>query len=102
MRQTTEPSNFFVSFQTRWIHPTDALNHSRYSNPAIDALVDAAARETHSDRRVAMLREIAQRLRDECPWIWIPSKTNVLAHHPDVGVGEFDPLWQFDLRKVWK
>ena len=27
---------------------------------------------------------------------------NVLAHHPDVGVGAFDPLWEFDFRQVWK
>src|SRR5262249_41740552 len=84
-----DASNFFVTFQTRWIHPTAGLNNSRYSNPAIDALIDAAARESDPARRVAMLREIAGRVAQDCPWIWLPTRINVLAHHPDVAVAPF-------------
>jgi len=49
-----------------------------------------------------MLHEISGRIQQDCPWIWLPNKLNVLAHHPDVGVGTFDPLWEFDFRQVWK
>jgi peptide/nickel transport system substrate-binding protein/oligopeptide transport system substrate-binding protein len=97
-----DASNFFVAFHSRWIHPTAALNHSRYSNPAVDRLIDDAAAEADPARRAAMLREIGRRIHDECPWIWLTVPLYTLARQPDVGVGDFDPLWQFDLRAVWK
>ena len=96
-----EASNFFASFHSRWIYPA-GYNFSRFSNPAIDALIDASSRESNPARRLAMLHEITRRIHDECPWIWLPWTTNTLAHHPDVGIGPFDSLWEFDLRQVWK
>ena len=97
-----DASNFFVSFEARWMHPTAALNHARYSNPAVDRLIDAAAREADPARRVEMLREIGRRIHDDCPWIWTTNLLYTIVRQPDVGVGDFDALWQFDLRQVWK
>src|SRR5262249_28305828 len=97
-----DASNFFVPFDSRWIHPTAALNYGRYRNPALDALLDTAARETDETRRIALLRRAEQLVHDDCPWIFMPSRLYAQVRQPDIHLGPLDPLWQFDLRDAWR
>jgi peptide/nickel transport system substrate-binding protein len=97
-----DAANFFIPFDSRWIHPTDAFNYGRYRNPTLDALLDQIARESNETRRMALLHHAEQIVHDECPWIWLPSTLYTLARQPNVHVGSFDPIWEFDFRAAWK
>jgi oligopeptide transport system substrate-binding protein len=50
-------------------HSASRQNHSRYSNPAFDALVEAARTERDVQRRLQMYQEAEQILIKDLPWM---------------------------------
>ncbi len=67
-----DPSNFLeVLFHSRQI---GANNHTYYSNPVVDALLEQAASTTEPAQRTELYLLAEQRILDDAPW--------VLLYHP--------------------
>ena len=63
-----DPSNFLdPRFHSRFI---GSSNDSYYSNPELDALLDAAHVETDPTRRTALYHRAERILYDDAPWVW--------------------------------
>jgi oligopeptide transport system substrate-binding protein len=60
-----DPQNFLDML----FHSQSAYNHSHYSNPDLDALVEEARVEQDSDKRLALYQQAEQILVDDAPWI---------------------------------
>jgi oligopeptide transport system substrate-binding protein len=60
-----DPQNFLDML----FHSQSAYNHSAYSNPELDALVEQARVEQDTDRRMALYQQAEQILVEDAPWI---------------------------------
>ena len=60
-----DPQNFLDML----FHSQSAYNHSAYSNPELDALVEQARIEQDVDRRMALYQQAEQILVEDAPWI---------------------------------
>ncbi len=67
---------FRASFITE-SYPPASNNWSFYSNAAVDALVDEAARTGDQDMRAALYAEAQAIVWDEAPWIFLYSPNNI-------------------------
>ena len=56
-------------------------NRSNYSNPAFDALYEAAVRETDSARRLDLYRRMQETVREDCPWIFLHHRCETALVH---------------------
>lgn len=64
-----DPWNFLeVKFHSRMAEA--GTNESRYSNPDVDRLLDAARFEPEEDKRLTMYRQAEDIIIDDCPHIW--------------------------------
>ena len=60
-----DPQNFLDIL----FHSDSRQNHTSYSNPALDALLDEAGVEQDPEKRLALYREAEQLIIDESPWV---------------------------------
>ena len=60
-----DPQNFLDML----FHSQSAYNHSAYSNPELDALVEQARVEQDADERMALYQQAEQLLVEDAPWI---------------------------------
>jgi ABC-type oligopeptide transport system substrate-binding subunit len=60
-----DPQNFVDML----FHSQSAYNHSNYSNPDLDALVEQARVEQDTDKRLMLYQQAEQILVDDAPWI---------------------------------
>ena len=61
-----DPQNFLdVLF-----HSESNSNHTNYSNPEVDRLLEAARTERDSDRRFEIYNQVEQMILDDAPWVW--------------------------------
>jgi ABC-type transport system substrate-binding protein len=60
-----DPQNFLDML----FHSESAYNHSAYSNPDLDALVEQARVEQDHEKRMALYQEAEQLLVEDAPWI---------------------------------
>ncbi len=64
-----DASNFLdVLFHSRQV---GANNHTEYRNPAVDALLEAAARELSASARIQFLYRAEQAIIEDAPWIFL-------------------------------
>ncbi len=97
-----DPTNFLdIKFHSRAIARTNAMNDTRYSNPGLDTLLDAARGELDPAKRAAMYRRAEQMIFDDAPWIfdYHPRTSEVTQGY----VHGFDmhPIWLRDYTHVW-
>lgn len=97
-----DPTNFLdVRFHSRAIADTNATNDTRYANPELDALLDAARGELDPEKRAAMYRHAEKILYDDAPWIYDYHPTTTEVTQPYVMGFELHPIWVRDYTHVW-
>jgi peptide/nickel transport system substrate-binding protein len=69
-------------------------NTSQYSNPAIDALLERAAKETDQQKRKVLYADFQRRIVDDCPMAFIFIAPYQLVYSKRVGNPVTDP-WGF-------
>ena len=60
-------------------HVPDGSNRAFYSNPEVDALLDEARTNPDPAAREAIYAEALQIIRDDAPWIFLHSETQLVA-----------------------
>jgi oligopeptide transport system substrate-binding protein len=97
-----DPTNFFDSrFHSRSIKPAGSTNDSFYTNPELDALLDAARGELDPARRDAMYRRAERILYNDAPWIWDYHRLITEVTQPYVRGYEPHPIWIRDYTSAW-
>ncbi len=86
-----DPGNFIdVNFASRMIADQNSNNNTFYSNPALDAAIDAG--DYPRAERI---------LYDDAPWIWNYHRENVEVTQPYVKGYEPHPVWGRDYTRAW-
>lgn len=78
-----DPDNFlFWLFHTKqWGDPG---NHTRYSNPQVDALLDKAHVSMDQNERVKLYHEAECKILEEATWCVLETRVNYILVHPHV------------------
>ncbi len=61
-----DPENFLDVL----LHSESQSNHTNYSNPEVDRLLEEARTERDRTRRFEMYNQIEQMILDDAPWVW--------------------------------
>jgi ABC-type transport system substrate-binding protein len=94
-----DPSNFLeVLFHSRSI---GANNNTNYSNPAVDALLDAAAHTVDTAARFRLLQEVEQRVVDDAPWVFLYHPVSYRIVNPRVRDFRLHPFRPERYEHVW-
>ncbi|HEX3481711.1 MAG TPA: ABC transporter substrate-binding protein [Kofleriaceae bacterium] len=97
-----DPTDFFdPKFHSRSIRPTSSTNDSFYTNPELDAVLDAARAELDPARRDALYRRAERILYDDAPWIWDYHRVLPEVTQPYVRGYEPHPIWIRDYTSAW-
>ena len=97
-----DPTNFLdVRFHSRAIADANATNDTRYSNPELDALLDAARGELDPEKRTAMYKKAERILYDDAPWIYDYHPVTTEVTQPYVQGFELHPIWVRDYTHTW-
>lgn len=97
-----DPSAFFDHlFITSAISAEGTSNTAFYSNPRYDDLVTRARHMVDGDARRALYREANELLCDEAPWAFSHGQHDYVLRQPTVRGFERNPVWPFDVRRVW-
>jgi peptide/nickel transport system substrate-binding protein len=92
-----DPSNFLEPrFSSRMIADENSNNTSFYSNPTLDALLDAAHGEPDAAKRAALYHRAERILYDDAPWIWNYHREMTEVTQPYVRGYEPHPVWGRD------
>jgi peptide/nickel transport system substrate-binding protein len=94
-----DPDIFEYAFHSGKFSPHGA-NRSYYSNPRVDALIDAARSELDQNRRKRMYFEIQRILAEDLPYINLWYLDNVLVHSRLVRGLELNPSGNYDFLKT--
>jgi ABC-type transport system substrate-binding protein len=90
-----------LPFHSRSITPENAMNMSRYRNPAFDALLDAAGTELDTRVRLALYRGAERMVHDACPWVFHYHYVWVELRQPYVMGYKPHPVWLRNYRETW-
>ena len=97
-----DPTNFLdARFHSRYIADENAQNDTRYSNPELDALLDAARGELDRAKREGMYRKAERILYDDAPWIFDYHPVTTEVTQPYVRGFELHPIWVRDYTNAW-
>ena len=77
-----DPMNFLQLFNSRNASP--GPNRTNYANPAYDALCDEAAAATDPARRLELVREMQDVVREDCPWACLYYRREFVLVGPDI------------------
>jgi ABC-type transport system substrate-binding protein len=89
-----DPANFLdVLFNGKSITPTASLNRSFYSNPQVNALLDAAGVELDRARRMKMYQEAEQMIVNDAPIVPLVHTERYVAHQPWIKGYKLHPMW---------
>lgn len=61
-----DPENFLDLL----FHSGSTNNHTNYSNPEVDRLLEEARTERDRDRRFEIYNQVEQMILDDAPWVW--------------------------------
>lgn len=75
--------------------PPAGFNRGRYSNPRVDALLDAAGVETDEPRRLALYADVQRIVAHDVPYISLWYKTNVAVAQRSLSGVRLSPLADF-------
>ncbi len=97
-----DPSNFLdVLFNSSSIAEQNSNNRTFYSNPEVDALLDAAKIESDRDERERMYREAQELIVADAPWAFMWNDRTMEAWQPYVRGYVPHPVWTQDYRALW-
>jgi ABC-type transport system substrate-binding protein len=89
-----DPANFLdVLFNGKNITQTASLNRSFYSNPRVNALLDAAGTELNHARRMKMYQQAEQLIMNDAPWVPLVHTERYVAHQPWIEGFTLHPMW---------
>ncbi len=88
-----DPDNFLNALFNSSQMPVGDTEH--YKNPAVDKLMDEAAREPDHDKRVAMYQTIQHQILDDAPWVFVNSVLQVRATRTEVKGFRLNPTQMF-------
>ena len=93
-----DPQNFLDIL----FHSESSNNHTNYSNPQVDALLEQARTETDEAERIRIYQQVEQQIIDDAPWIplWYSGEQYVLIK-PNVKDYLLPPLYIPRLRYVY-
>jgi ABC-type transport system substrate-binding protein len=94
-----DPSNFLETL----LHSKnrDSNNHTFFSDPVVDALLDLAAKETNPSRRLRLLRKAERRAISEAPWVFLYHPSTHVLVSPRVRDYRLHPLRPPRFDRVW-
>jgi ABC-type transport system substrate-binding protein len=96
-----DPSNFLTTmFHSKNIKPVNSLNDAYYSNPKVDALLDAADKETDTAKRLEDFRQAEAIIVGDaaCVPLYFPVKAQL--HAERVLDYKMHPIWGVELAGV--
>jgi ABC-type transport system substrate-binding protein len=97
-----DPTNFLdAKFHSRGITDEAAANDAFYSNPELDALLDAAKADPDPASRAACYRRAEQILYVDAPWLWNYHQVITEVTQPYVRGYEPHPVWIRDFSSTW-
>lgn len=97
-----DPTNFLdVKFHSRAIADANATNDTRYANPELDTLLDAARGELDPAKRTAMYHRAERIIYDDAPWIFDYHPLTTEVTQPYVMDFELHPIWVRDYTHTW-
>ena len=97
-----DPSDFFEPIlTTKSIIDEDCQNKAFYSNPKLDALIEAAHRELDQPKRLEMYREAEKIVCDEAPWSFTYYSSRIWITQPWVRGYASHPVWDRYVTPVW-
>ncbi len=89
-----DPSNFLdVLFNKNAITEVASQNRAFYSNPKVNALLDAALTETNREKRLKMYQEAEKIIVDDAPWVFLHHTERYVVHQPWVTGYTIHPMW---------
>lgn len=91
-----DPENFLDLL----FHSQSSQNHTGYSNPEVDRLLEAARAEADPEKRFALYREAEEKIVADAPWIPLYHDTAHLLVKPYVEGLRMTPQGLYDLREV--
>jgi ABC-type transport system substrate-binding protein len=77
-----DAENFLQLFYSRNASP--GPNRVNYVNPAFDTLYEEAMRTTDEPRRLDLYRQMQDIVREDCPWIFLYHRRDVVLHQPRI------------------
>jgi ABC-type transport system substrate-binding protein len=94
-----DPSNFLeVLLHSKYI---GSNNDTNYSNPEVDALLDAAAHTADAAARLRLLQDVEQRAVADAPWIFLYHPVSYAVVNRRVRDFQLHPLRPARLDRVW-
>jgi ABC-type transport system substrate-binding protein len=96
-----DPSNFLeVLLHSKHIRPEASNNYARYSNPAVDALLDEAKGEANPERRTELYRQAEELAMADYPWVPLHHEKAYILHQPHVSNVNLHPVDWIELEIV--
>lgn len=90
MADYPDAQNFLLLFSGQGVSP--GPNHSNYINPAFDALYNQAMAMPDSPARTALYRQMAELVREDCPWIFHADQMQFVLRQSWARNYKFHPL----------
>lgn len=89
-----DPANFLdVLFNGKSITPVSSINRAFYSNPKVNALLNAAAVETDRRKRLGMYQTIEKMVVADAPWVPLLHTERYIVRQPWVTGYQLHPMW---------
>jgi oligopeptide transport system substrate-binding protein len=96
-----DPSNFLALLDSRGIAATHSNNKAFYTNPELDALLDAALIERDAQKRAALYREANDIVARDAPWAFFANQSVPQAWQPYVRGYRPHPASWLPINDVW-
>ena len=94
--RTIDPDNFYSLV----IRSGGSINTTGYANPAVDAMIDAAAAITDQAKRKTMYAEIRKTVREDAPLVFVHYETLRYLMTKKVTGSTINPTLELNLGKV--
>jgi peptide/nickel transport system substrate-binding protein len=91
----SDPEFFEFVFSSKKIPPAGA-NRGRYSNAALDALMDQARKESDRERRRKLFSEIQKDVAEDAPYLSLWFHDNICVHRSRISNVKLTPSGDFD------
>ena len=97
-----DPSDFIDPILSCASAVKGGANAALYCNKAVDALAAKAKGETDSAKRLADYQQIQTTIMADAPWAPFRHQEWYTLVGKGVGGFEIHPVWQYDVRNLWK
>lgn len=100
---TNDPDTLpFLALRTDATPEEGGFNSGYYSNPEVDALLEAARRETDQDERARLYKEMQAIVQEDAPWAFVASWQQNAVTTANVQNFQLEPSFLLILKDVAK